>query len=116
MDFTIGKKAELDYKPNTILNRGRTKKIIQVENGSDYWEREKLQPLKKVQENNIVQNKVEPKEQKRVKKLIYIEDPERMQVTEKEREKQQKLPELKSQKRVKNFIYIQDTDSMQHID
>ena len=72
---------------------------IQVEDGSDYWEREKLQPLEKVQENDIiVQNKVEPKEETRVKKLIYIEYPERIQVTEREREKQQRLPELKSQR------------------
>ena len=103
-DFTIGQAAELDHKPNIIPKRGRTKKIIQVEDGSDYWERKKLQLLEKVQENDIVQNKVEPKEETRVKKLIYIEDPERIQVTGREREKQQRLPELKSQKRVKNLI------------
>ena len=80
-----------------------------MEDGSDYWEREKLQPLEKVQENDIIRNKVEPKEEKRVKKLIYIEDPERIQVTGREREKQQRLPELKSQ----NF---QDSQSIQHID
>ena len=61
VDFTIGQKAELDHKLNIIPKRGRTKKIIPVENGSDYWEREKLQPSEKVQENDIVQNKVEPK-------------------------------------------------------
>ena len=116
VNFTIGQTAELDHKPNIIPKRGRTKKIIQVEDGSDYWEREKLQPLEKVQENCIVRHKVEPKEEKRVKKLIYIEDPERMQVTGRETEKQQRLPELKSQKRVKNLIYIQDPESMQHID
>ena len=114
-DFTIGQTAELDHKPNIIPKRGRTKNIIQVEDGSDYWEREKLQPLEKVQENDIVQNKIEPKEETRVKKLIYIEDPERIQVMGREREKQQKLSELKSQKRVKNLIYIQDPESMQHI-
>ena len=53
-DFTIGQTAELDHKPNITPKRGRTKKIIQVEDGSDYWEREKLQPLEKVQENDIV--------------------------------------------------------------
>ena len=47
---------------------------------------------------------------------MYIEDPERIQVTGREREKQQRLPKLKSQKTVKNFIYIQDPESMQHID
>ena len=46
---------------------------------------------------------------------MHIEDPERIQVAGREREKQQRLPELKSQKRVENFIYIQDPDSMQHI-
>ena len=114
-DFTIGQTAELDHKPNIIPKRGRTKNIIQVEDGSDYWEREELQPLEKVQENDIVQNKIEPKEETRIKKLIYIEDPERIQVMGREREKQQKLSELKSQKRVKNLIYIQDPESMQHI-
>ena len=74
VDFTTGQTADLDHKPNIIPKRGRTKKIIQVEDGSDYWEREKLQPLEKVQENDIVQNIVEPKEETRVKKLIYIED------------------------------------------
>ena len=116
VDFTIGQTAELDHKPNIIPKRGRTKKIIQVEDGSDYWEREKLQTLEKVQENDIVQNNVQPTEETRVKKLIYIEDPERIQVMGREREKQQRLPELKSQKRVKNLIYIQDPESMQHID
>ena len=86
VDFIIGQTAELDNKPNIIPKTGRTKKIIHVEDDSDYWEREKLQPLEKVQENNIVQNKVEPKEEKRVKKLIYIEDPERIQVMGRERE------------------------------
>ena len=38
-------------------------------------------------EKDIVQNKVEPKEKKRVKKLMYIEDPEKIQVTGREREK-----------------------------
>ena len=46
---------------------------------------------------------------------MYVEDPKRMQVTRREREKQQRLPELKSQKRVKNFIYSQDPESMQRI-
>ena len=58
---------------------------------------------------------MEPKEEKRVKKLMYIEDPERIQVTGRHMEKQQRLPELRSQKRVKNLIYIQDPESMQHI-
>ena len=56
------------------------------------------------------------KAEKRVKKLLHIEDPERIQVTGREREKQQRLPELKSQKRAMNFIYIQDPENMQHID
>ena len=62
VDFSIGQTVELDHKPNVIPKTGRTKKIIQVEDGSDYWEREKLQPL--AQEKDIVQNKVEPKEEK----------------------------------------------------
>ena len=97
VDFTIEQTAELDHKPNIIPKRGRTKKIFHVEDNSDYWEREKLQLLEKVQENDIVRNKAEPKDVKRVKRLMYIEDPERIQVTGREREKQQKrLPELKS--------------------
>ena len=44
-----------------------------------------------------------------------FEDPERIQVTGKEREEVQRLPELKSQKRMKNFIYIQDPESIQYI-
>ena len=68
-----------------------------------------------MQEKDIVRNKLEPKEEKRVKKLMHIEDPERIQVARREREKQQRLPELKSQKRVENLIYIQDPESMQHI-
>ena len=47
---------------------------------------------------------------------MYIENPKRMQVTGREREEQQRLPELKPQKRVKNFIYIQSPESMQHVD
>ena len=35
--------------------------------------------------------KVEPKEEKRVKKLLYLEDPKRIQVPGREREKQQRL-------------------------
>ena len=108
VDFTIGQTVELDHKPNVIPKTGRTKKIIQVEDGLDYWEREKLQPSEKVQQKDLVRNKVEPKEEKKLKKLMYIEDPEKIQVTRREKEKQQRLPELKSQKRVKNFIYIQD--------
>ena len=50
------------------------KKIIQLVDGWDYWEREILQPLEKVQENDIGQNKIEPKEEKRVNKLMYIGD------------------------------------------
>ena len=64
--------------------------------------------MEKVQQKDIVRNKVEPKEEKRVKKLMYIEDPEKIQVTRREREMQQRLPELKSQRRVKIFIYVQD--------
>ena len=88
VDFTIGQAVELDHKPNIIPKRGRSKKINQVEYSSDYWEREKLQPLGKVQENDIVRNKVEPKEEKRVKKLMHIKDPERLLVAGREREKQ----------------------------
>ena len=47
---------------------------------------------------------------------MYIEDPKRIQVIEREKEKQQRLPELKCQKKINNFIYIQDPESMQHID
>ena len=47
---------------------------------------------------------------------MRVEDPEKIQVTGRENEKQQGLLELKSQKRVKNFIYIQDPESIQHID
>ena len=64
VDFTIGQTVELDHKPNVISKSGRIKKIIQVEDGSDYWEREKLQPLEKEQEKDIVSNKAEPKEEK----------------------------------------------------
>ena len=39
---------------------------------------------------------------------MYIEDPEKIQVTRREREMQQRLPELKSQRRVKIFTYVQD--------
>ena len=60
-----------------------------MEDGSNYWEREKLQSLRKVQENDIMENKVDPKEEKRVRKLIYIEDSKRIQVTRRKREKQQ---------------------------
>ena len=60
-----------------------------MEDGSNYWEREKLQPLRKVKENDIMENKVDPKEEKRVRKLIYIEDSKRIQVTRRKREKQQ---------------------------
>ena len=105
VDFTIGQTVELDQKPNVIPKRGRTKKIIQVAAGLDYWEREKLQPLEKVQQKDIVRNKVEPKEEKRVKKLMYIEDPEKIQVTRREREMQQRLPELKSQRELK-FLFM----------
>ena len=44
----------------------RIKKVIPVEDGSDYWEREKMQPLEKLQVNDIGRNKVDPKEQGRV--------------------------------------------------
>ena len=36
VDFTIGQTVELDHKPNLIPKRGRIKKIIQVEDGSDF--------------------------------------------------------------------------------
>ena len=42
VDFITGQTVELGHKPNVIPKRGRTKKIIQVEYGSDYWEREKI--------------------------------------------------------------------------
>ena len=83
--FTIEQTVELDHKPNIIPKKGRTKKIIQEEDGSEYWERQKLQPLEIVQENGIGQNKVEVKEEKIVKKLMYNENPERIQVTGRER-------------------------------
>ena len=66
-DFTIKQTIELDHKPIIIPKRGRTKKIIQVEDGSDYWEGEKLQPLEKVKEKNIGRKIVEPKEKKKSK-------------------------------------------------
>ena len=78
MGFTIGQTVEQDNKLYVIPKRGTTKKTIQVEDGSDYWEREILQPLEKVREGDVVQNKVESKEEKGVKKLLYIEDPERI--------------------------------------
>lgn len=37
-----------------------------------------MQPLEKVQENGIGRNKREPKELTRVKKSMYIGDPERI--------------------------------------
>ena len=40
-----------------------------------------------MQENDIVRNKGEPKEEKRVKKLMSIEDPKRIQITGREKEK-----------------------------
>ena len=90
MDCTIGKTVELDHKPNIIPKKGKSKKIILVEDGSDYWERDKMQPLEKVQENGIVRNKVEPKEERRFKKLMCIEDLEKIQVKGRERVKQQR--------------------------
>ena len=57
VDFTIWQTAESDHKSNII-----PKRIIQVEDGSDYWEMEKMQPLEKVQKNDIGQNKVAPKD------------------------------------------------------
>ena len=69
-----------------------------------------------MQENGIGRSKIQPKEQARVKKLMYIEDPDRMLIKKREKEEQQRLLELKSQTTFKNFIYIQDLDSMQHID
>ena len=105
VDFTIGQAVKLDHKPNIIPKRGRSKKINQVEYSSDYWEREKLQPLAKVQENDIVRNKVELREEKRVKKLMYIKDPERLPVAGREREKQQRLPELNPLKELR-IVFI----------
>lgn len=78
MDFTTGQQVEPDHNSKEIPRRGRIKKVIPVENGSDNWEREKMQALEKVQENGIGRNKREPKELTRVKKLMYIEDPERI--------------------------------------
>ena len=78
MGFTIGQTVEQDNKLYVIPKRGTNKKTIQVEDGSDYWEREILQPLEKVREGDVVQNKVESKEEKGVKKLLYIENPERI--------------------------------------
>ena len=75
-----------------------------------------MQPLEKAQENDIGRNKEESTEEKRVKKLMYIEDPERMQFMGRGMEEQHRLTELKSQKTVKNFIYIPDPESKQHID
>ena len=46
----------------------------------------KKRKLEKVQENYIGQNKVELKEEKKVKKLMYIEDPKSIQVPVSERE------------------------------
>ena len=97
MDFTIRQTVEPDHKPNIIPKSGRTKKIIQVGDGLAYWKREKMKPLEKVQENEIGQNKAEPKERKRVKKLMHIGDTERIHVKGRKREEQQRLPELKCQ-------------------
>ena len=95
MDFTIRQTVETDHKPNITTKTGRTKKIIQVEDTLDYWEREKSKPLEKAKENDTVWNKAELREEKRVKKLIYIEDPERIQFMGREREKERKLPSAK---------------------
>ena len=54
MDFTIRQTVETDQKPNITTKTGRTKKIIQVEDTLDYWEREKSKPLEKAKENDIV--------------------------------------------------------------
>ena len=62
-----------------------------------------------------ISKKLQPKEEKRVKKLMYIEHPERIQFIWRVRKEQQRLPELKSQKRKKNFIYMQDPESMQNM-
>ena len=67
LTLQLGKKKELYHKPNIIPRRGRSKKIIQLEDGSDYWEWEKLQPLEKVQEKDIVWNKEGLKEEKKNK-------------------------------------------------
>ena len=61
VDFKIGQTVEMDDKPSIIPRRDRNMKIIQVEDCSDYLEREKLQALEKVHKK-IVRNKVEPKE------------------------------------------------------
>ena len=54
VDITIGQTVELDHKPNIIPKRGWTNKVIQVKDGSDYWERTQLQPLEKLQQKGIV--------------------------------------------------------------
>ena len=46
-----------------------------MEDDSDYWEREKMQALEKVQENNIGRNKIDQKEEKTVKKLMILKTP-----------------------------------------
>ena len=51
MHFTTGQTVEPDHNPNIIPKRSRAKKIIQVEYCSDYWKREKMKPLEKVQPN-----------------------------------------------------------------
>ena len=63
---TIWQKLEQDHNSEVTPRMVRIKKVIPVEDGSDYWEREKMQPLEKVQENDIGRNKVDPKEQGRV--------------------------------------------------
>ena len=49
-----------------------------------------MQPLEKVQGNDIGRNKVEHKEEKRVKKLMCFENPEIIRVEGREREEQQR--------------------------
>ena len=63
---TIWQKLEQDHNSKVTPRMVRIKKVIPVEDGSDYWEREKMQPLEKVQVNDIGRNKVDPKEQGRV--------------------------------------------------
>ena len=52
VDFKIGQTVEMDDKPSIIPRRDRNMKIIQVEDCSDYLEREKLQALEKVHKKN----------------------------------------------------------------
>ena len=64
VDFSIGQTVELDHKPNVMPMRGRTLKIIQVEDGSYYRQREKLQPLEKCKKTTLCEKKESPKKRR----------------------------------------------------